>query len=81
MDSGLTWATWMRVMLHQLDVTRKIKVQNLTWIFSFPNSFDKLCDRALRPNFPAANALVMVFPLKLAVAPVKIKAPLFPVGS
>lgn len=57
------------------------KCENLTWIFSFPNSFAKLCDNALKPNFPAANTLVVVFPLKLAVAPVKIKVPLFPFGS
>lgn len=51
-----------------------------TWMFSFPNSFDKLWDSARIPNLPAANALVTTFPLVLAVAPVKIKAPFFPLG-
>lgn len=55
--------------------------ESLTWIFSFPNSLAKLWDSALRPNLPAANALVVMFPLKLAVAPVKINVPLFPSGS
>jgi hypothetical protein len=30
------------------------------------------------PNLPAAKALVVVFPLRLAVAPVNSKVPLFP---
>ena len=49
-----------------------------TWIFSFPNSFAKLWLKARTPCFPAAKALVSGPPLKLAVAPVKIKVPLFP---
>jgi len=56
----------------------------LTWatcIFSFPNSFAKLCERALTPNLPAAKALVTTLPLVAAVAPVNISVPLFPVGS
>ena len=49
-----------------------------TWMSCFPNSLDKLWDKALKPNFPAANALVVTLPLKLAVAPVKIKVPRAP---
>ncbi|KZP10326.1 hypothetical protein FIBSPDRAFT_219473 [Athelia psychrophila] len=36
-----------------------------TWMFSFPNSFARLCDGARRPNLPAAKALVVVFPRRL----------------
>lgn len=47
-------------------------------MFSFPNSLFKLCDKARRPNLPAAKALVVVLPLKDAVAPVNIKLPRLP---
>ena len=47
-------------------------------MLSLPNSFAKLWDSALVPNLAAANADVVTLPLKLAVAPVNIKVPLFP---
>ncbi len=46
-----------------------------------PNSFAKLCDKARFPNFPAANALMMLCPRTLAAAPVKINAPRFPLDG
>ena len=53
----------------------------LTWMFSFPNSFARLWLSALRPNLPAANALVVTFPRMAAVAPVKRSVPLLPRSS
>ncbi len=53
----------------------------LTWMFSFPNSFARLWLSALRPNLPAANALVVTFPRIAAVAPVKSSVPLLPRSS
>lgn len=53
----------------------------LTCIFSFPNSLFKLWLNARRPNLPAANVLVVLFPRQLAVAPVKISAPRLPTTS
>lgn len=52
-----------------------------TWIFCFPNSFAKLWLNALCANLPAENALLVTFPLRLAVAPVKINVPLLPSSS
>ena len=47
-------------------------------MLSLPNSLFKLCDNDLSPNFPTENALVVVFPLVDAVAPVNNSTPLLP---
>lgn len=50
-------------------------------MFCFPNSFDKLWLNARSANLPAAKALVVTLPLKLAVAPVINNVPLLPLSS
>ena len=71
---------WIKRPHHQLQEKRmqKTPLTCATWIFSFPNSFAKLWLKARTPCFPTEKALVSGPPLKLAVAPVKIKVPLFP---
>lgn len=47
-----------------------------TWMFSGPNSLFRLWLKLRTANFVTENMLVIVLPLRVAVAPVKISVPL-----